>query len=436
VEVIYSKEYETLQRNDLDQLQVERLQATLNRVYRNVLFYKNLYDDKGIEISDIRSLKDLDSLPFTSKTDLRESYPYEAFAVPLRDIVRIHSTSGTTGTPIVVGYTKNDLKTWSGLVSRVLTAAGVSGNDLVQIAFNYSQSTGGLGFHYGAEEIGASVIPASGEEVLKQIQIMKDYRSSALVSTPGYALHIVSVLEEQGMNPQELNLAVGLFGSEPWSEKLRNKIESRLKIEAFDNYGLSEIIGPGVAFECEHHKGLHVNEDHFILEVINPQTLEVLKEGEEGELVFTTITKEGFPLIRYRTGDISSILEGSCECGRTTRRIKRISGRTDDMIIVDGNNIFPSQIEALLFEIEGVEPHFQIILNREEGLDVIELRVEVSSNVFTFDEIRKVQNFQQKIHQHLITSLGLHAKISLVEPRSLGRTRGEKVNRVRDLRTL
>ncbi|MCK5196984.1 MAG: phenylacetate--CoA ligase, partial [Spirochaetales bacterium] len=336
--------------------------------------------------------------------------------------------------PIVVGYTKNDLNIWASLVARVLTAAGLTGHDLVQIAFNYSQSTGGLGFHNGAEQIGASVIPASGEEVLKQIQIMKDYRTSALVSTPGYALHNVSVLEEHGMDPQELNLSVGLFGSEPWSEKLRTEIESRLKIRAYDNYGLSEIIGPGVAFECNKNNGLHVNEDHFIVEVIYPETLEILPVGEEGELVFTTITKQGFPLIRYRTGDISSIIEGSCECGRTTQRIKRISGRTDDMIIVDGNNIFPSQIEALLFEIEGVEPHFQIILNREEGLDVIELRVEVTSNVFAFDEIRKVQKFQNKVHQHLITSLGLHAKITLIEPKSLGRTSGNKVKRVLDQR--
>ncbi|MCD6397848.1 MAG: phenylacetate--CoA ligase [Spirochaetaceae bacterium] len=434
--MIYSKEYETMSRDDLEQLQVERLQVTLNRVYRNVLFYKNLYDEKGIDISDIRSVCDLSSLPFTTKDDLRKSYPYEAFAVPLRDIVRIHSTSGTTGTPIVVGYTRNDLKIWSGLVARILSAAELNEKDLVQIAFNYSQSTGGLGFHYGAEQIGASVIPASGEEVMKQIQIMKDYRSSALVSTPGYALHIISVLEEHGIDPGELNLSTGLFGSEPWSEKLRKEIESRLKITSFDNYGLSEIIGPGVAFECREHNGLHVNEDHFIVEVIDPVSLKVLADGEEGELVFTTITKQGFPLIRYRTGDISSILEGSCGCGRTTRRIKRISGRSDDMMIVDGNNLFPSQIESLLFEIEGVEPHFQIIMDRKEGLDVIEIKVEVSSTVFAFDEIRKVQKFQEKIRQQLITSLGLHAKIRLVEPKSLGRSTGTKIKRVLDKRTL
>jgi len=423
-----------MQRSDLEQLQVERLQATLNRVYRNVSFYRNLYDEKGVEISNIKSLANLRDFPFTTKEDLQNSYPYEAFAVPLRDIVRIHSTSGTTGTPIVVGYTKNDLSIWACLVARVLTAAGLTSHDLVQIAFNYSQFTGGFGFHYGAEEIGASVIPASGEEILKQIQIMKDYRTSALVSTPGYALHIISILEEHGMDPQELNLSVGLFGSEPWSEKLRTEIESKLKIQTYDNYGLSEIIGPGVAFECENHNGLHVNEDHFIVEVIDPETLKILPVGEEGELVFTTITKQGFPLIRYRTGDISSIIEGDCGCGRTTRRIKRISGRTDDMMIVDGNNLFPSQIEAILFEIEGVEPHFQIILKRDEGLDAIEIKIEVTPDFIAFDEIRKVQKFQEKIQEHMITRLGLHAKITLIEPKSLGRTSGEKVKRVLDQR--
>ena len=434
--MIFSREYETMLREDLEQLQVERLQMTLNQVYRNVSFYHNLYNEKGIEISDIKSLDDLKTLPFTSKEDLRKSYPYDAFAVPLRDIVRIHSTSGTKGTPVVVGYTKNDINIWSALVGRVLSAAGITGHDLVQIAFNYSQSTGGLGFHYGAERIGASVIPVSGEKVLKQIQIMKDYRTSALVSTPGYALHIASVLEEHGMDSQELNLSVGIFGSEPWSENLRTEIETRLKIKAFDNYGLSEIMGPGIAFECEERSGMHVNEDHFIVEVIDPDTLEILPDGTEGELVFSTITKQGFPLIRYRTGDISCIINEPCECGRTNKRIKRISGRTDDMIIVDGNNLFPSQIEALLFEIEGLEPHFQIILNREEGLDNVEIRIEVSNNSFAFDEIKRVQIFQEKIRQELINSLGLHAKITLIEPKSLGRTNGEKIKRVIDMRLL
>ncbi len=432
--MIYSREYETMLREDLEQLQFERLQMTLNQVYRNVSFFKNLFDEKQIETTDLKSLKDLANLPLMSKDDLRQSYPYEAFAVPLRDIVRIHSTSGTSGTPIVVGYTKNDLNIWSSLVARVLTSVGIDSHSLVQIAFDYSQSTGGLGFHYGAEKLGASVIPASGEEVLKQIRIMKDYRSSALISTPGYALHIASTLEELGMDPQELNLSIGLFGAEPWSEKVRAEIETRLKIKAYDNYGLSEIIGPGVAYECEHRCGMHVNEDHFIVEVIDPETLQVLPEGEEGELVFTSITKQAFPLIRYRTGDISRIISAQCECGRTFRRMERVSGRIDDMIIIDGNNIFPSMIESLLFEIEGVEPHFQIILTRDMGLTAIELKVEVTPDFFSFDEIKKAENFRKKINNQLSTRLGVHAKITLVEPKSIERTRGGKINRVIDMR--
>lgn len=432
--MIYNMEYESMHRQELEQLQIERLQATLHRVYRNVSFYKSLYDKNGIDIDSVKSLDDLKKLPFTTKNNLRQSYPYEAFAVPLRDIVRIHSTSGTTGKPIVVGYTKNDLKTWSSLVARILTAAGVTSHDLVQVAFDYSLSTGGFGFHYGVEKIGASVIPYSGEDVMKQILVMKDYRTTTLVSTPGYALHVASLMEEMGRDPQELNLSIGLFGAESWSENLRKEIESRLKIEAFDNYGLTEIIGPGVAFECRHRSGLHVNEDHFILEIIDPETLEEVPDGDQGELVFTTITKEGFPLIRYRTGDISSIVEGICPCGRTTARIERISGRTDDMIIVDGRNIFPSHIEEILFEIEGIEPHFQIVLTREEGLDMIELKVEVTPNFLPFDEIRKVQDFQEKISQHLVSQLGIHAKITLVEPKSLKRSTGEKIKRVQDSR--
>ena len=432
--MIYSREYETMIREDLEQLQIERLQMTLNHVYRNVSFYRHLFDKSGIDISEIRTLNDLKRLPFTTKDDLMKSYPYEAFAVPLRDIVRIHSTSGTTGNPVVVGYTKNDLNNWSSLMGRVLTAVGIDSSSLVQIAFDYSQTTGGLGFHYGAEKLGASVIPASGEEVLKQIKIMKDYRSTALISTPGYALHIASVLEEQGMDPQELNLSIGLFGAEPWSENLRKEIESKLKLKAYDNYGLSEIIGPGVAYECENRCGMHVNEDHFIAEVIDPETLEVLPDGEEGELVFTTIAKQAFPLIRYRTGDISRIISGECKCGRTTRRIERISGRIDDMFIIDGNNIFPSMIEELLFSIEGAEPHFQIILSRKEGLTAVELKVEITPDFFSFDEIKKAENFRKKISDQMSTRLGLHAKITLVEPKSLKRSAGEKISRIVDLR--
>lgn len=434
--MIYNLEYETMPRQDLEQLQIERLQATLHRVYRNVSFYRSQFDKTGVNIDALKSLEDLKKIPFTTKDDLKHSYPYDAFAVPLRDIVRIHSTSGTTGKPVVVGYTKNDLKIWSSLVARIFAAAGVTGHDFVQVAFNYSLSTGGFGFHYGAEEIGASVIPYSGEDVIKQIQVMKDFRTTTLVSTPGYALHVATLMEEMGRDTQELNLSIGLFGSEPWSENLRKEIETRLKIEAFDNYGLTEIIGPGVAFECEHHSGLHVNEDHFILEIVNPETLEEVPDGEPGELVFTTITKQGFPLIRYRTGDISSRISGVCACGRTLTRIQRISGRTDDMIIIDGRNVFPSHIEEILFEIEGVEPHFQIVLTREEGMDHVEIKVEVTPNFLPFDEIRKVQDFQETVSQHLVSQLGLHAKIVLVEPKSFKRSTGEKVEQVKDYRNL
>jgi phenylacetate-CoA ligase len=433
--MIYSREYETMLREDLEQLQIERLQATLNRVYRNVPFYRSRFDAMKFDSSRVHSLEDLRRLEFTTKDDLRESYPYEAFAVPLRDIVRIHSTSGTTGKPLVVGYTRNDINTWASLVARVLAAADITGHDFVQIAFGYNLSTGGFGFHYAAEKIGASVIPASGEEVLKQIQVMRDFKTTAIASTPGYALHIASVLGEMGVHPSELNLRVGLIGAEPWSERLREEIETRLKIRTFDNYGLTEVIGPGVAFECDQRDGLHVNEDHFIVEVIDPDTLEPVSPGESGELVFTTITKQGFPLIRYRSGDISALMEGECSCGRTTRRIKRISGRTDDMIIVEGSNVFPSQIEEVLFELEGVEPHFQIILDREEGFETVELKVEVSEHFLKFDEIKKVQDFQESIRRELLVRTGMRARIVFVEPMSLGRSEGRKVRRVIDKRT-
>jgi phenylacetate-CoA ligase len=434
--MMYSREYEAMLREDLEQLQIERLQATLNRVYRNVAFYGHTFDEKNIDIESIKTLDDLKKLPLTTKEDLRQSYPYDAFAVPLRDIVRIHSTSGTTGKPIVVGYTKNDINYWASLMARVLTAAGVSGNDFVQVAFNYSLSTGGFGFHYGAEKIGASVIPASGEEVIRQIMIMKDYKTTVLVGTPGYALHIAGILQEMNIRPQELNLTTGLFGSEPWSERLRAEIERALQIETFDNYGLSEILGPGVAFECKEHSGLHINEDHFIPEIIDPVTLEVLPPGEEGELIFTTILKQGFPLIRYRTGDISSLITEPCPCGRTLVRMSRVSGRTDDMIIIEGNNVFPSQIEQVLLAIEGVEPHFQIILDRDDGIDTMELQVEISEAFITFDEVKKLQDFQKKIQQHIAAAIGVLPKISLVEPKSIERSTGGKLKRVTDNRVI
>lgn len=431
---MYSREYEAMDRTDLEQLQLERLQSTLNRVYRNVAAYRKALDDEKIEVEKLRNLSDLRYLPFTTKEDLRKSYPYDAFAVPLRDIVRIHSTSGTTGKPIVVGYTKTDLANWASLVARVLTAAGIDGHDFVQIAFGYNLSTAGLGFHYGAEKIGASVIPSSSEDVRRQLLIMRDYKSTALIGTPGYALHLGSVLEESGLHPDDLFLKIGLFGAEPWSANLRSQIEDTLHITAYDNYGLSEIIGPGVSYECTERDGLHVNEDHFIVEVINPLTLEPVAEGEKGEIVFTTITKQGFPLIRYRTGDITSLIPGECACGRSLKRMERVSGRTDDMIIVEGVNVFPSQIEEVLLEVEGIEPHYRIILDREEGLDTMEIQVEVSAALPALDETRELQKFHHDIAQHLTTSLGFSPKVNLVEPKTLERSNGAKLSRVLDRR--
>ena len=432
--MMFSREYEAIDRADLEQLQLERLQSTLNRVYRNVAAYRKKLDAQSIDVEKLKSLRELKFLPFTTKEDLQESYPYDAFAVPLRDIVRIHATSGTTGRPIIVGYTKTDLNTWASLVARVLTAAEITNQDFVQIAFTYNLGTAGLGFHYGAEKIGASVIPSSADDVRRQLKVMRDYQSTALIGTPGYALHLGSVLEESGIHPDELSLKVGLLGSEPWSNNLRTEIESALHITAYDNYGLSEIIGPGVSFECPHRNGLHVSEDHFIVEIINPDTLEPAEPGDRGELVFTTITKQGFPLIRYRSGDISTLTTDSCPCGRTLVRMEAVSGRTDDMIIVEGVNVFPSQIEQVLLEVEGIEPHYQIILDREEGLDTMEIQVEVSKDLPVLDEIKEYQKFHDTIERHLTTSLGFSPTVNLVESKTLERSTGGKMSRVIDKR--
>ena len=432
--MMYSREFEAMDREDLEQLQLERLQSTLNRVSRNDASYKKSLDAESIDVDKLKSLSELQYLPFTTKDDLQRSYPYDAFAVPLRDIVRIHSTSGTTGKPIVVGYTKTDLTHWASLVGRVLTAAGITNHDFVQIAFSYNLGTAGLGFHYGAEKIGASVIPSSNEDILRQILIMKDYKSTALVSTPGYALHLGTVLSESGIHPDELNLATGIFGSQPWSEGLRSEIETSLHITAYDNYGLSEIIGPGVSFECSERSGLHISEDHFIVEVINPDTLAPVAVGDSGELVFTTITKQGFPLIRFRTGDISSLAPEPCSCGRTLVRMKRVAGRIDDMIIVEGVNVFPSQIEEVLLEAEGVEPHYRIVLGRIDGLDTMEVQVEVSKDLPAFDKAGELLNFRKKIEDHLTINLGFTPKVTLVEPKTLQRPNGGKLKRVVDIR--
>jgi phenylacetate-CoA ligase len=357
------------------------------------------------------------------------------FAVPLHDVVRIHSTSGTTGKPIVVGYTRNDIQIWTNLVARVLASAGVTNRDFAQIAFHYGQATAGMGFHYGAERLGASVIPSSGESVNRQIMMMRDYRTSALISTPSYALHLACALEEQGISLSSLALRVGIFGAEPWSERMRGELESRLGIRAYDIYGIAELLGPGVSFECEHRNGLHVNEDHFIVEVIDPASMEPVAPGESGELVFTTLTREACPLIRYRTGDIARLDSEPCPCGRTGIRMSRPSGRTDDMIIVDGVNIFPSQIEEAILGIQGIRPYYRIVLDRlPDGSESIDIQVEASPDFPFLDEMGQVEKLKSSLERRLRDELGLPLSVSLVEPKSLGSPDGTKFKRVVDKR--
>jgi len=421
-------------REELEQLQLERLQATLNRVYKNVPCYRTKFNDLGIVPEDVASLSDLSKLPFTTKEDLRLNYPYGMFAVPLREVVRIHSSSGTTGKPTVVGYTKNDLKMWSNLVARFMTAAGVTHDDVVQIAFGYGMFTGAFGLHYGSEAIGAAVIPMSGGNSDKQIMIMQDYKSTALVCTPSYAITLADLMEKQKIDPQTLSLKYGLFGGEPWSEAMRAEIESRLMISATDNYGLSEVIGPGVAGECSYKCGMHIAEDAFIAEIIDPETCQVLPPGSVGELVLTSINKEAFPMVRYRTRDITSLDYATCECGRTMVRMKKTMGRTDDMLIIKGVNVFPSQIEEVLVAIEGCEPHYQLVVDRKGALDVLEVCIEVRENIF-FDEMKKQRAFLDMVGKRIDSMLGVGVTVKLVEPNSIPRHEG-KAQRVIDKRVV
>lgn len=415
---IWNAKAEKMARAEVEQLQLERLQATVNRAYRNVPFYHRKFQQSNLAPEDVQSLGDVVKLPFTTKHDLRDGYPYEMFAVPLREIVRIHSSSGATAKPVVVGYTKNDLKHWAELVARVLSAAGVTKDDVVQIAFDYGLFTGGFGMHYGAERLGASVIPVSSGNTERQIQIMQDFRSTALVSTPSYALYMLSLMNKMGVPPAALCLRVGLFGGEPMGDKTRARIESGLGIVATDNYGISAVMGPGIAGECELKTGLHINEDHFLAEVIDPETLEVLPEGETGELALTTLTKEGIPMIRYRTRDVTSITRVPCKCGRTSARMTPVRKRTDDMIIMHGVNVYPSEVEALLYDIEHVEPHYQIILDREDGLDYLTLRVELSSTMIS-DQMHKLIELEETIKHRFHATIGLTPRVKLVEARSL-----------------
>ena len=421
--MIWDRRYESLEREEVEQLQLERLQSTLNRVYRNVSFYKRKFDALKILPDEIQSVKDLANFPLTAKEDLRESYPYGMFALPLREVVRIHSSSGVTGKPTVTGYTRNDLHHWSQLTARVLSAGGVTKDDVVQITFKYGLFTGAFGLHYGAELIGASVIPMSTGNTSKQVLIMQDYKTTALVSTPSYALRVARYMEGQGIDPKSLSLKLGLFGGEPCPEPMRKEIEERLLINVTDNYGVSEVMGPGVSAECGAKKGLHIYEDHFIPEIIDPQTRQVLPPGAEGELVLTTLSKEAFPLIRYRTRDITSLDYSTCPCGRTLVRMKKVLGRSDDIIIIKGVKVFPSQVEAILMEVEGVEPRYQMVAERTEGVDTLEVKVEVNEKVFS-DEIKNLQNIAGQIERRFRDIIGVSAKIKLVAPESLQLTEG------------
>lgn len=430
----WEREKECLARPNLEKLQLERLKSTLKRVGTNVPFYRNKFQQLELDPEKISSLEDLRDYPFTLKQDLRDNYPYGLFAVPLRDVVRVHSSSGTTGMATVVGYSQNDIINWSNLVARILCGAGVTPDDVIQIAFGYGLFTGGFGLHYGAERLGASVIPISAGNTKRQIQIMQDFKTTALVCTPSYALKMADVMMDMGINPNGLSLRYGLFGAEPWSEAMRLEINDRLGIRATDNYGLSEVMGPGVAGECQECNGLHVNEDHFFIEILDPDTLEPVKPGEVGELVISTLTKEAFPVIRYRTRDLTRMIPEPCPCGRTSVRMSRMMGRSDDMLIIKGVNVFPTQIEAVLFEIEGTEPHYRLIVDRENNEDVLTVMVEVVESIF-FDEMRKQRTLVDNIKKRLASELGIGVQIKLVEERTLERFDG-KGDRVIDNRKL
>jgi phenylacetate-CoA ligase len=430
--MIWNEEVETMSEGDMKTLQLTRLQETVARTYHNVPFYKEKLDQMGVKPDDIKTLEDVRKLPFTTKTDLRDHYPYGLFAVPMRDIVRIHASSGTTGKPTVVGYTKADIDTWSECIARLITMAGGGPDDITQISFGYGLFTGAFGLHYGMEKIGAAVIPMSSGNTEKQLMIMQDFKPTILISTPSYALYMSEVAQEMGITPDDIHLRIGMFGAEGHTEQMRQELEKRWGIVATENYGLSEVTGPGVAGECTHHTGMHINEDCFLVEIIDPETGEVLPDGEKGEVVITPLKKEGLPLLRYRTKDISWIMRGDCPCGRTTARLHKIQGRTDDMLIIKGVNVFPSQVESVLLGIEQISPQYQLVVTKKGFTDALEVKVEISDAAL-LERYSELEALRKTIHHKLHTVLGIDAKVSLVEPKSIERTSG-KAKRVLDLR--
>lgn len=432
--MIWNETMECLSREEMRQLQSIRLKKTVEHVYHNTPFYRKKMQELGITPADIQSIDDIVKLPFTTKQDLRDNYPYGLFAVPMSEIVRLHASSGTTGRPTVVGYTRKDLGVWSEVLSRALYAYGLDKHDIFQIAYGYGLFTGGLGLHAGVENIGGTVIPISSGNTAKQIQLMHDFGPTAIACTPSYALFLAEALKDSGIPREELKLKTGVFGAEPWTEAMRKEIEDKLGIKAYDIYGLSEIIGPGVSHECTCQCGSHVAEDHFVPEILDPKTLQPLAAGETGELVFTTITKEGLPLLRYRTKDLCSLNYDACECGRTTVRMAKIKGRADDMLIIRGVNVFPSQVESVILELEEFEPHYLLVVDRINNLDTLQVQVEVREEFYT-DEINRLLALKKKITSRLQSVLGLGADVKLMEPRSIQRSEGKAV-RVVDKRNL
>ncbi len=430
--MIWNPEYEAMDRDELEELQLRRLQSTVAWVHERVEHYRQAMDERDLKPRDVRSLDDVRLLPLTDKKALRNTYPFGLFAVPLDQVVRIHSSAGTTGKPTVVGYTKGDIATWTELTARVASAAGVVHTDLAQMAFGYGMFTGGFGMHYGLERIGATVIPASAGNTERHLMMMKDFGTTVLVSTPSYALYLAEVGEKAGVDFSELPLRLGLFGAEPCSEAAHREIEEKLAISATDNYGLSEVMGPGVSGECECSCGLHINEDHFLVEIVDPASGEPRGDGEEGELVITPLTKEAFPVLRYRTHDLTVLDRTPCECGRTLARMRKVRQRTDDMLIIRGVNVFPSQVEDVLFKIENVRPHYLIVVERKHGLDDMEVRIEVAEEVFS-DIMADMVVFTKHVSERLHGVLGLNVKVTLVEPGTIERTAG-KSKRVLDLR--
>lgn len=431
---MWNPELETMPRRQLEKLQLERLQAKLKLVYEKIPFYRHAFHEKGITPESIKSLADMAKLPFTSKKDFRDNYPFGLFTVPLEEIVRLHASSGTTGKPVVAGYTRNDITTWADVMARVLSCGGVTKKDIVQNAYGYGLFTGGLGFHYGIERLGAAVVPTATGNSKRQIMLMQDFGVTVLTCTPSYSLILAEAALEMGVDLRNTKLRLGFFGAEPWSEKMRKEIEEKLPLKAIDLYGLTEIIGPGVSSECEYQRGMHIFEDHFLAEIVDPATGVSLPYGSTGELVLTTLTKEAMPVIRFRTRDITSIDPEPCPCGRTLVRMKKVSGRTDDMLKIRGVNVFPSQIENVLLQVEGVEPQYLIIVDRERNLDDLEIWVEVSEAVFS-DEMKRMEALEREVKAEIETVLGIGAKIKLVEPKTIQRTEG-KAKRVIDKREL